>query len=270
MGIRVGIDVGTTQTKLVAIKDGQAMDYLKIKSKPTDEDIYKIFESFVKKNEIDLNEIENINLTGVGAVDFSGKLGEKEIHYVHEFDADVAGASFASKGEKDFLLISLGTGTTYIHVKDGKYKHLGGLGLGGGSIDGLFHHIIGTNNISEMSSMAKKGDVTKINLLMSDIAGMKFEGLAGDLTASNFAKITNATKEDIAAGIYSLVIENIIQTGSILANNLNIKSIVLIGGLCNSDELKRTVDRFYILYPDMKYIISHRGSYITALGTALL
>lgn len=91
-----------------------------------------------------------------------------------------------------------------------------------------------------------------------------------NITASNFGKAdNNASSADIVCGIYSLVLENAIQTGCMLANQIGVSSIVLIGGLCNSDELPKNLEIFKQMYPNLNFITAKNGSYITAIGTAV-
>jgi len=267
---RIGIDAGTSVTKLVAIKDGVLVDRLRVDSEPSDSDILVLYESFMEKNHLTESDIESINLTGVGATDFKEKFGNIVPKYVHEFQANVAGADFVANGINDYLLISLGTGTAYIHVKDGVTSHVGGLGMGGGTVRGLGKYLVGTTDVYKLAAMADAGNIGNINLTMADVSKAKFEGLTSDLTASNFAKIeADASKEDLANGIYNLVIENVIQTGCMLATQIGISSIVLIGGLCNSPVLEDRLKVFRKMYSDFTFITAENGSYVTAIGTAV-
>lgn len=271
MGYRIGIDAGTTVTKLATIKDGKVIDLLRVDSVPSDDDIKALYDATVKHNRIGVWDIEHISITGVGATGFSSQFTGIIPDYVHEFDANVAGANFLAGDTKEFLLISLGTGTSYIHVKDKKGTHAGGLGMGGGTLRGLSKYILGTTDVHAMDKLAMAGRIENVNLTMADITKEQVEGLADELTASNFGKIeVAASKEDLAAGIYSLVLENAIQTGCMLAGQLKIKTIVMIGGLCNSSELPNRLKLFKEIYPDMDFVVSENGSYNTAIGAALL
>lgn len=267
---RVGIDAGTTVTKLAAVKDGVITDLFRVDSEPSDEDIKVLFDVFLERNKLTEADIESVNLTGVGATGFKEKIHGIKPEYVHEFEADVAGAEFIAEGEKEFLLISLGTGTAYIHVKDNKATHVGGLGMGGGTVRGLSKYLAGTTDVKELKTCAEAGSLSNVNLTMADVSKEKFDGLMGYLTASNFGKTeADASRDDLVAGIYSLVIENVIQTGCMMAGQMGIKTIVMIGGLCNSPELAKRIEIFKKMYTDFRFIIAKNGSYITAIGTAV-
>lgn len=270
MGIRIGIDAGTSVTKLVAVRDRELIDRLRVDSEPSDSDIYALYESFMTKNNLKDEDIDKINLTGVGATGFDKEIGGKKPSYIHEFDANVKGAEYVAGGCNDFLLICMGTGTSYIHVKDNEATHVGGLGMGGGTVRGLAKYIVGTTDVKALSELSDSGNLSNINLTMADVSKANFIGLAAELTASNFAKTeVDASNADLVRGIYSLVIENIIQTGCMIANQMNIKSIVLIGGLCNSKETDDRLKLFKTMYPDIDFVLAKNGSYITAIGTAV-
>lgn len=270
MGIKIGIDAGSTSTKLAALKDNKILDLLKVKSVPTDGDIYDIFNSFMEKNEIKSSDIESIQLTGVGASGFDSKIMNINTKYIHEFDADSNGASYFAPNLDDFLLISMGTGTTYIHVKDQIPTHVGGLGLGGGTLVGLSKYILGTVYYNEIYKLAEGGTHGNVNIMLSDVATNRIEGLDMDLTVSNFGKIySEASKSDLASGLINLVLENIIQTGCLMANNMGVSNIVMIGGLSGAKELAPTLDAFRKLYPNTNFVSTDNGKYITAIGAAL-
>lgn len=268
--IKIGIDAGSTSTKLAAISEEKIVDLLKVKSVPSDCDIYDVFDQFIFRNGIEMKDIESIQLTGVGASGFKDYIGGVKTKYIHEFTADTAGAQFFAKDEKDFLLISMGTGTTYIRVKEGVPEHVGGLGLGGGTLVGLSKYMLGTVHYKEIYELAEGGSHGNVNIMLSDVATNRIEGLSMDLTVSNFGKIeSDAGKSDIASGLINLVLENIIQTGCLMAKNMGIKTLVLIGGLSGANEIEDTLTAFRTLYSDMKFICTDKGSHVTAIGAAI-
>lgn len=270
MKIKIGIDAGSTSTKLAAIRGNSIIDLLKVKSVPTDTDIYDVFNQFMQRNGLDISEVESIQLTGVGAAGFKDEIGGIKTKNVHEFVADTAGARFFADDLNDFLLISMGTGTTYIHVDNGEPKHVGGLGLGGGTLVGLSKYLLGTVKYNDIYSIADEGNHGNVNIMLSDVATNRIEGLSMDLTVSNFGKIeSDATKGDIASGLINLVLENIIQTGCLMAKNMGINAIVLIGGLSGANEISETLEAFRTLYPEMKFVCTNEGRYVTAIGAAL-
>lgn len=270
MKIKIGIDAGSTSTKLAAVRGNEIVDLLKVKSVPSDCDIYDIFDEFISKNGIAKEQIESIQLTGVGASGFEKQIGGIETKYIHEFSADAAGAGFFAPDVDDFLLISMGTGTTYIHVKDGVPAHVGGLGLGGGTLVGLSKYILGTVLYKEIYKISEEGSHSNVNIMLSDVATNRIEGLEMDLTVSNFGKIEGqATRGDLASGLINLVLENIIQTGCLMAKNMGVKNIVMIGGLSGAHEISDTLNAFRKLYTDMQFICTDKGSHVTAIGAAV-
>ena len=116
----------------------------------------------------------------------------------------VAGATIneTRTDKKEVIVVSMGTGSFYVKVTESEMKHLGGVGLGGGTICGLSAIALNTDDINEIAALSGKGDVANIDLRIGDLSREKLPGLNLDVTASNFAKADAQSKpEDVAAGI---------------------------------------------------------------------
>jgi type II pantothenate kinase len=62
------------------------------------------------------------------------------------------------------LVISMGTGSAMVYVDQGAAKHVGGTGVGGGTIKGLATLICGTDNVHRVEELALKGSATGMNM----------------------------------------------------------------------------------------------------------
>ena len=163
----------------------------------------------------------------------------------------------------------MGTGSFFVKVTENDMKHLGGVGLGGGTICGLSSIMLNTGDIHEIVPLSRKGDVTKIDLRIGDLAKEKLPGLNLDVTASNFGKADAQSKpEDIAAGIVHMVIENICQAGILASVNTGIKDYILIGGLTKFFECRQIIEDFKSLW-DVKISIPEYSDYATAIGSVI-
>ena len=166
----------------------------------------------------------------------------------------------------DFRLI----GTSFVRVKNNVPTHLGGIGIGGGTITGLSKLMLSTNDVDKIQEMAQEGKVGNIDLRIGDISNKPLPGLDLEITASNFGKASSrASSEDKAAGIVHMVIETICQTAVLIANGNEIKDFILIGNLINFPECWSVCDMIKVMYPDVNFIIPEDGEYGTAIGTAL-
>ena len=53
-------------------------------------------------------------------------------------------------------------------------RHIGGIGIGGGTLNGLSRLLLNTDDIHQISDLAKKGNIGNINLQISDILRNRF------------------------------------------------------------------------------------------------
>ena len=182
-----------------------------------------------------------LGLTGGGATGLAALLG-REARHVSEFDAWATGARhLLANGDggpvapdEGFLVVSLGTGTSVVHVSGSGAVRVGGTALGGGTIVGLGAALTGAG-FPDLCRMADVGSAGGVDLRVSDIYGRGEIPLAGDLTAANFGKFARhvsapdgrasahapdpATRlEDLAAGVMQLVGENVALICAGLAN----------------------------------------------------
>ena len=161
---------------------------------------------YIYDNGIDLSDISRIMLTGVGSAYVDGNLYGLPTGKVEEFTANAIGAGHGS-GLDRMVVVSMGTGTSFISVDHGKFTHLGGLGIGGGTLQGLSKIIFKASDLDYVISMAMRGTVSSVDLQIGDICREELPGLPLDATASNFGKAdTAAQAEDVAAGVINMIL----------------------------------------------------------------
>ena len=79
----------------------------------------------------------------------------------------------------------MGTGTSLVLCDGNEVRHIGGIGIGGGTLSGSFTFVCyQTDNINEIIALANKGDISRINLQIKDISTSPLPGLPMDATAS--------------------------------------------------------------------------------------
>ena len=89
-----------------------------------------------------------------------------------------------------------------------------------------------TDDIKQITNLAKDGDVSKINLLIKDISAKPLPGLPMSAVASLFSNAkTNASREDIAKGLIWMVLQCIGSATILSSLESGIKDFVLIGNL---------------------------------------
>lgn len=271
MKVVVGIDIGGSTTKIAGFRGNEMLNPVQISANTPLASLFGGFGKFLYDNKLELEDIEQVHLTGVGSSGVDKAIYGLPTYLVDEFTANGVGGGYFAKNINEFMVVSMGTGTSYVGVKDGIPTHLGGIGIGGGTINGLSKYILGLNDIEKVRELAITGDVKRIDLRIGDISLNPLPGLDTEITASNFGKSSSsATLEDKAAGIVHMVIEDICQTAALIAKGRGINKIVLIGALTKfTDQCKDITEMVRKLFPKTEFIIPNIGEYGTSIGAAL-
>lgn len=269
MGIVIGIDVGGSTTKIVGLNEGEIISPMFITATDPVSSLFGAFGKYIYSNNISLSDIEHVMITGVGSAYVEGNIYGLPTTKADEFQSDGLGAHFGSKLEK-LIVVSMGTGTTLIQVEDDNIRYLGGLGMGGGTLMGLSSLLLKTTNIDTIQELAERGNVKNVNLQIEDICKNDLEGLPLYATASLFGKVANshACDEDIAIGIYYLVIQTIGCAAVLSALNSGIKDIVPIGNLAQIPQCRTIFKMIEDLYK-VRFHIPEHAEFRTAIGAAL-
>lgn len=268
MGIIIGIDVGISTTKIVGIKNNKVSAPIRITAADPITSLYGAFGKYLHDNDIELKDVEHVMLTGVGAAYIDQPIYGLPTSKSLEFVADGLGARFESKIEHA-IVVSMGTGTTFILCNGDDMRHIGGIGVGGGTLAGLSRIMLNTNDISQVVEMAKKGNIRNIDLAIGDISAHPLPGLPMDTTASNFARAQNdASKEDIAAGLIKMVLQSIGSAAYLASLGSDIRDFVLIGNLSLLPQCKEVFPGLEKLY-NIRFHVPKHSQYCTAIGAAL-
>lgn len=268
MGIVIGIDVGISTTKIVGIADGKVTAPIRITAADPVTSLYGAFGKYLHDNNIDLKDVEKVMLTGVGSAYIKGAVYGLPTDTAEEFIADGLGARYESKLDHT-IVVSMGTGTSFVRCDGNDMKHIGGIGIGGGTLQGLSRIMLNTNDVKQVASMAMQGDIRNINLRIGDITTQPLPGLPMDATASIFARAKNdAPKEDIACGIISMVLQSIGSAAVLAALGTDIKDFVMIGNLSLLPQCKEIFPALEKLYK-VRFHIPKYSQYCTAIGAAL-
>ena len=270
MSIIIGIDAGISSTKIIGIENGERiMAPMTVKSSDASSAIYGALGKYLNDNDTTLESVEQVMLTGIGAQDLKLPILGRSTAKVDEFIANGMGARFDS-GLDHMIVVSMGTGTSLVRVDGDEIRHIGGIGMGGGSLQGLARLLLGTSNVKEISNMADKGNPAHVNLLIEDICKDELGNLTGDATASLFAKVLQRTPydNDIAAGLIHMVLETIGSAAVLSQLNGGFKDFVLVGGLTELSLCREVFPLMEKLYR-VHFHIPKYAPYCTALGAAL-
>ena len=268
MKISIGIDVGISTTKIVGIRENEIICPLRIKATDPVTSLYGAFGKYLYDNGIGLNDVYKVMLTGVGSAYINRPIYGLPTQKADEFLANGLGAKFESGFER-MLVISMGTGTSIIECNGNSIKHIGGIGIGGGTLSGLSRLLLNTDDIKTIAELAKKGNISNINLQIGDISASPLPDLPMDATASLFANAQgNASREDIALGLIYLVLQSIGSAAILGSRNSNIKDFVMIGNLTLLPQCKILFPMMESLY-NARFIMPDNSEFCTAIGAAL-
>ena len=268
MGVVIGIDVGGSTTKIVGIENKTVKSPMFVKATDPVTSLFGAFGKYIYDNGITLSEIEMVMLTGVGSAYIDQPLYGLPTAKADEFMANGLGARYAIPQE-NLIVVSMGTGTSFVKVEGQQIRHIGGLGVGGGTLLGLSRLLLKTQDIHLIAEMAQKGTLTNIDLQIQDICNRPLPDLPLDATASNFGKaVGNASPEDIASGIIHMVLQSIGQAAFLASLNSSIKDFVLIGNLTQLPQCKEVFPKMEKMY-GVRFLIPKYSEYRTAIGAAL-
>ena len=268
MKTAIGIDVGISTTKIVGIRDGKVVAPLRIKATDPITSLYGAFGKYLYDNKIELQDVERVMRTGVGAAYIDKPVYGLPTEKAEEFIADGLGAQFESHLQR-MIVVSMGTGTSLVACDGHDIRHIGGIGIGGGTLSGLSRLLLKTDDVRQISALALQGDVSNINLLIGDISAHPLPGLPMDATASLFANAqANASREDVALGLICMVLQAIGSASVLSALNSEIKDFVMIGNLTLLPQCKFLFPAMEKLY-GVHFIIPKYSEFCTAIGAAL-
>lgn len=268
MGIIIGIDVGISTTKIVGIRNMQVISPLRITATDPVTSLYGAFGKYLYDNHIELKDVERVMLTGVGSAYIDKPIYGLPTEKAEEFLADGLGARFESK-QDHIIVVSMGTGTSLVRCDGESIRHIGGIGVGGGTLAGLSRLLLKTSDIKQVSELALKGDISHMNLLIGDISAHPLSGLPMNATASLLGNAhADAPKEDIALGLIHLVLQSIGSASVLAALNSDIREFVLIGNLTLLPQCHNVFPTMEKLY-NVHFRIPKYSEFCTAIGAAL-
>jgi len=269
MGNIIGIDIGGSTTKIIGFdKDGMFSPVL-VKATDPIASVYGAFGKFLSTNKLNIDNIKQVMVTGAGSSFVTEKLYGIPTGKVDEFRAIGMGGLYLSKLRKA-IVVSMGTGTAYVRAEDTDVKHIGGSGVGGGTLLGLSSKMLNVRNFDDLIESAGGGNLANIDLSIGDITIDVLEGLPPDTTASNFGKISDlASKADIALGIINLVFQTIGMLAVFATKIDSTKDVVLTGNLANVPQSHDIFKRLGKLF-DINFHMPENAEFATATGAAII
>jgi type II pantothenate kinase len=264
---RVGIDAGGTLIKIVIEEQGK-LTYKKYPIEKLDEAVGWL---------AILSQQAKVNVTG-GKAEYIRERYFPHARVVPEFKASCEGAKFLIKKSRlkiapKFLLVNIGTGTSWYLIEAEKTERILGSGIGGGTFMGLGTLLSSKNEYAQLVEQAKKGDRANIDLLVKDIYHPGEPPIEGTLTASTFAKAAETTahsESDRIAAIVNMIAETIVLLSNQTARLHQTQEIVYIGStLIENSTLQLILERFSQMVGLTPYFLQD-GEYSGAIGSLIV
>jgi len=264
----IGIDIGSTTTKAVSIENGKILKRIKARAQDAVTAATGAFGKIVLENGIDIKTIKKIKITGAGASKIKDNIFGIPTTRVSEIEAIGVGGMFLS-GMMDIIITNIGTGTVILEAGDSGIKHVGGSGVGGGTILGLAKKLLPVAQFNDILELAQNGKINQVDLLLGDITDTRLSFLNGESTASNFGKMLDtANSSDIALGIINLVYQ-VIGVLSVLAAKAKDSKQVIVTGNGSKNMIGRKVLTDISSLYGIDFLYPEYAEYTTAIGAGL-
>ena len=264
----IGIDVGGSTTKIVCVSNGKMLDPMQVKATDPLTSVYGAFGKYLSEKCLTLEDIDKIKVTGVGSTYIREGLYGIPTDKVNEFTSIGLGG-LAMSGLEHAIIVSMGTGTAFVEAGNGVNRHMGGTGVGGGTLLGLGSKLLDVRNYESIVEMALKGDLDKVDLYVGELSKTEDGYMPSKVTAANFGKVTDfSTKEDIAAGLVNMVFQTVGMMSVFAAQTVGLKDIVLIGNLSKFPNIRELCKQVEDLH-DVHFHVPEFSEYATAFGAAL-
>lgn len=269
MSVVIGIDVGGSTTKIVGYtSEGNLVSMLKVEAADPLTSAYGALGKFVNENSLSLSDVKQIILTGVGSSLFQKEVYGIPTSTIDEFKAIGLGG-LALSGKKEGLIVSMGTGTAFVRAGQNGIKHIGGSGVGGGTVLGLCGKLCGASSFKTVVELAETGSLKKVDLNIEDISKGVIATLPPDTTASNFGKMEDGSScEDLTLGILNMVFQTIGMMAVFACRNDEVKDVILTGTLTQVPFAAQVFEALHKMH-GVNFIIPQNAIYATATGAAL-
>lgn len=272
MKVSIGIDIGGSTTKAAGFdENGSLVGTLQVTASDPRTCTYGALGRFLDNYRLALTDVEKIVLTGLGSTFSRENLyGIPTVHAPELTSIGLGGLYLA--GLDEALVVSMGTGTAFVRASKTGCRHLGGSGIGGGTLSGLAARFLHTHDILSLSEMASGGNRAMADLRIGDLVDEEVPSLNSDLTAANFGKIKNgATDSDMAAALFNMIYENIGVMAVFALSDDSVRDVVLTGSLAGLPQARETFDVFNRLREVFRvnFIIPEHAAFATAIGALL-
>jgi len=266
--IAVGIDIGGSTTKAVALKGKEILGVSEMPSSDPLATSIGLLGKLIVMMGCSLKDVDVLAIAGGRSSQLPDSILGLRVVKVNEIVAAGTGGVVLT-GLSEALVVSMGTGTALIEVRENgrRIRHIGGTGVGGGTLLGLARKMLGISSISILVEMAEKGDSRRVDLTVGDIVGDGIGILSPEMTASNLGRVGDTSSpEDLAAGITNLVGEVVASVAFLAASKLQLEDrVILVGRVAKLPPVLKSIQRALSSF-GVKPIVPKLPEYAVAVG----
>ncbi len=223
----------------------------------------------VRNNGVPLEKIRLVAATGGDSRKVGPSVLGKPSKFFSELECIALGASNLS-GLSEAVAVSCGTGTAVVYYTlEGGLQalHLGGTGVGGGTLEGLAKMLLDVE-VEKLEGLAAKTKET-LDLTVADIVGGGIGVVPGDATASNFGKVNgDFSREKAARSLLYLAAETVATVASLASEKVGCNDLVFTGRVASNKLFQERLSITAKIYGKKAFYLE-KGEYATAIGAAL-
>lgn len=262
--VTVGVDAGATLCKMIRVHGTEVETAFR-----------PVSDTAGVRAQIAAWRPHRLAATGGGADRLGQTLDGVLVHQVGEFVAWGTGAGLMAAREgvvlpAEYLVASVGTGTSILAVTAAGTERVGGTALGGGTIMGLARLLVACDDFDAVVALAAQGDRRRVDLLIGDLYRAAPLPVLRDLSASNFAKLESREPADLAHAILGLVGENVALMGGALARGSGLDTILYCGSTLRGNPALRAIIEGITQVFGNRPLFLRDGAFCGALGAAAL
>ncbi len=256
----IAIDRGASFADFAIVQEGRLVDYLSVETRNWD-DIGTTLKQIRGKYKTD-------QMVFTGSSSHMPAEIQKQVVEVPEIEAIGFGGSTLARLDT-CLVVSMGTGSAMVHFDNHTATHVGGTGVGGGTIKGLATLLCGVDDPVTLEKLALSGKSANLNMTIGDLGLNDLSFLPADATVGNFANLKSDRVEDKAATILSLVGETIGIIASLCAREFSCRdAIIAVGKVSTNKSIRHTLGQVGKLYRT-QFIFPDHPECATAFGAAI-
>ena len=238
----LAIDFGTTNTDVVICDE---LDHREFYTFPTQAIDIKFIENILSATKVEPATFKYIGVTGGKSSDLPSKLNNIPIHKINEVDAIALGAAelYCIKNEP-YVVTSTGTGTACIYGDGDNFRHLGGISVGGGTLQGLSNYLLDTVDHLKIDKLSIDGNRKNLDLLIGEVVN-EIGSLYPDITAANLGKARyekGHSNKDIAASISNMIGEVIGTVSYLNALLMGVSKVFFIGRISLNSVVRKGIE----------------------------